>query len=97
MAEDSENAMAGAIGEGAEEVAAPEVETPATFLTKLAQTLKGTDGVDTDLASILTDHLLTVGPHANAVANAKTAIVKLAAKRAAPEVTAPDEVAVANG
>ncbi|OIS94215.1 hypothetical protein [Brucella cytisi] len=93
MAEDDQQvAMALAIADGAEEVATPEVETPATFLIKLAETLKGTEGVDADLAGVLTDNVLTVGPHANAVAHAKAAIVKLAAKRAAPE-----EEAVANG
>lgn len=98
MAEDDQQvAMADAIADGAEEVATPEVETPATFLAKLAETLKGTEGVDADLADILTDNLFTVRPHANAVANAKAAIVKLAFKRAAPEETAPEEEAVANG
>jgi hypothetical protein len=98
MAEDDQHvAMAETIADGAEEVATPEVETPATFLTKLAEALKKTEGVDADLAEILTDNLLTVGPHANAVANAKAAIVKLAAKRAVPEETAPEEEAVANG
>jgi hypothetical protein len=93
MAEDDQQVeMAEAIADDAEQVATLEVETPDTFLTKLAETLKGTEGVDADLASILTDNLLTVGPHANAVANAKAAIVKLAAKRAAPR-----EEAVVNG
>lgn len=98
MAEDDQQvAMAEAIADGAEEVVTPEVETSTTFLTKLAETLKGTEGVDADLAGILTDNLLTVGPQANAVANAKAAIVKLAAKRVAPEETAPEEEPVANG
>ena len=98
MAEDDQQvAMAEAIADGAEEVATSEVETPATFLAKVAETLKEAEGVDADLAGILTDNLLTVEPHANAVANAKAAIVKLAAKRAAPEETASEEEAVANG
>lgn len=95
--DDQQVAMAEVIADGAEEVATPEVETPATFLTKLADTLKGTEGVDSDLAGILTDNLLIVGPHANVVANAKAAIVKLAAKRATPEETTSEEEAVANG
>ncbi|AXU18058.1 hypothetical protein C7W88_01685 [Novosphingobium sp. THN1] len=90
--DDQQVALAEAIADGVEQVTTPEVETPETFLTKLAETLKGSQGVDADLASILTDNLLTVGLHANAVANAKAAIVELAAKRAALE-----EEAVANG
>lgn len=68
-------------------LAAPPVEqadTPELFLAILSETLKASDDVDIDLAGILSDHLLTVTPHANAVANAKAAIVALAAKRAAP-------------
>lgn len=71
-------------------LAAPQVEqadTPEVFLATLSETLKSlksSDDVDVDLAGILSDHLLTVTPHANAVGNAKAAIVALAAKRAAP-------------
>ncbi len=68
-------------------LAAPKVEqadTPEKFLTTLSETLKTSDDVDADLAGILSDHLLTVTPHANAVADAKAAIVALAAKRAVP-------------
>lgn len=68
-------------------LAAPQVEqadTPEVFLATLSETLKASDDVDVDLAGILCDHLLSVTPHANAVANAKAAIVALAAKRAAP-------------
>ncbi len=68
-------------------LAAPQVEqahTPGVFLATLSETLKALDHVDVDLAGILSDHLLMVTPHANAVANAKAAIVALAAKRAAP-------------
>ena len=67
-------------------LAAPQVEqadTPVVFLANLSETLKASDDVDVDLAGILSDHLLTVTPHANAVANAKVAIAALAAKRAA--------------
>ena len=74
----------GAIANTAEPADSPEIETPAVFLAKLAGKLKETDGVDGDLAAILTDHLLTADPHADCVVNAKAAIVKLAAKRAAP-------------
>lgn len=60
------------------------VETPGAFLTGVSIVLKASDGIDADLAAIISDHLLTPTPHANAVANAKAAIVTLASKRAAP-------------
>ena len=69
------------------EVAAPEegsVETPDAFLTGVSAALKASDEVDADLAAILSDHLLTVLPHANVIANAKAAILSLATKRTAP-------------
>lgn len=68
-------------------LAAPEtdvLETPEVFLTGVAAALKASDDVDADLAAILTDHLLTVTPHDNVIANAKAAILTLAAERAAP-------------
>ena len=68
-------------------LAKPEVEpteTPDAFLLDTSKALKASVDVDADLASIISDHLLTVTPNANAVANAKVAIVALAAKRAAP-------------
>lgn len=67
-------------------LATPQVEpaeTPDAFLAGVSKALKASADVDADLASILSDQLLTVTPHANAVANAKAAIVALAAKRAA--------------
>jgi hypothetical protein len=67
--------------------AAPEenlVETPERFLTGVSAALKASGEVDADLAAILSDHLLTVMPHADVIANAKAAILMLAAKRAAP-------------
>ena len=71
------------------------LETPDTFLKNLGERLKAKDGiVDTDLAAILTTHILKADPAANAVAVAREAIVKLASGRAnRPEV----EVEVANG
>lgn len=66
--------------------AAPEedlVEAPEAFLTGLFTALKASDDIDSDLAAILADHLLTVTPHPNVVINAKAAILALAAKRAA--------------
>lgn len=68
-------------------IAAPEtdvVETPEVFLTGVAAALKASDDVDADLAAILTDHLLTVTPHDNVIANAKAAILTLTAERAIP-------------
>lgn len=68
-------------------VAAPEedlVKTPEAFLTDASAALKALEEVDADLAAILSDHLLTVTPDANVIANAKAAILALAAKRAAP-------------
>jgi hypothetical protein len=58
-------------------------DTPGVFLATLSETLMKLPGVDVELAGILSDHLLKVTPHANAVANSKAAIVALAAKRAA--------------
>lgn len=59
------------------------LETPEAFLTGVSADLKTLNDVDADLATILSDHLLTVTPHANVVVNAKAAILALAAKRAA--------------
>jgi hypothetical protein len=67
-------------------LALPEVEpaeTPDAFPAVLSTTVNESVDVDTDPANILCDHLLTVTPQSNAVANAKVAIVALAAKRAA--------------
>lgn len=86
--------VAGVAEDDAEAAPAEQPDTPTTFLTKLSGTLKGTDGIDDDLAGILIDHLLTVAPHANAVANAKAAIVALSAQRAA---LAPPEGEAVNG
>jgi len=60
------------------------VETPETFLVGVAAALKASEDVDADLAAILSDHLLTVTPHDNVIANAKAAILTLAAARATP-------------
>ncbi|NKX16670.1 hypothetical protein HGG75_17650 [Ochrobactrum pseudogrignonense] len=56
------------------------------------ESLKAKEGVDTDLAGILTTHILKAAPAPNAVVQAKDAIVKLAAERANPP-----KVEVANG
>ncbi|MBS1000139.1 hypothetical protein JK169_03765 [Acetobacter persici] len=74
-------------------LAGPEMdvlETPDAFLTGVAAALNASDDVDADLAAILTDHLLTVMPHENVIANAKAAILMLAAERAATAEEAAD-------
>ncbi len=68
------------------------LETPDAFLKVLGESLKAKEGVDTDLAAILTTHILKAAPAPNAVVQAKDAIVKLAAERANPP-----KVEVANG
>lgn len=70
------------------EIGQPEVEpveTPEVFLAGVSKDLKASADVDADLARIISGHLLTSTPHADAVANAKAAIVSLASKRAAPD------------
>lgn len=59
------------------------VEEPGAFLTGVSAALKAMDDVDDELAAILSNHLLTATPHANVIANAKAAILALAAKRVA--------------
>lgn len=68
------------------------LETPDAYLQALGESLKAKEGVDADLASILTTHILKAGPAPNAVAQAKEAIVKLAVERANPP-----KVEVVNG
>ncbi len=63
---------------------AEKADTAEVFLANLSEMLKASDGVDADLATVLTDHLLTIMPQANAVADARSAIVAIASKRAAP-------------
>lgn len=67
-------------------------ETPDAFLNALGEGLKAKEGVDTDLAAILTTHILKATPALNAVTQAKDAIVKLASERADPP-----KVEVVNG
>ena len=58
------------------------LETPDAFLKALGESIRSKEGIDTDLATILTMHILTADPALNAVAEAKDAIVKLASERA---------------
>ena len=74
------------------EADAKPLETPDAFLKALGDSLKAKEGVDAELAGILTTHILKAAPAQNAVAQAKDAIVKLAAERANPP-----EADVANG
>jgi|GEM_PF-5682402 len=59
-----------------------ERETPDTFLNALGESLTGYDCIDMDLAVILTTHILKAAPAANAVAEARDAILRLATERA---------------
>ncbi|MCW5300539.1 hypothetical protein DXT88_20420 [Herbaspirillum lusitanum] len=59
------------------------IETPAAFLEALGETLSGKAKIDVGLADILKIHVLKTKPAQNAVTQAKTAILKLAAERAA--------------
>lgn len=59
-------------------------ESPEVFLTTLGESLTQREGVDADLADILKTHILKAAPAQNAVAQAKDAILKLAAERANP-------------
>jgi hydroxymethylpyrimidine/phosphomethylpyrimidine kinase len=63
---------------------ANQLETPDAFLKALGESLRAKEGVDTDLAAILTAHILKGAPAPNAIAQAKDAIVKLASERADP-------------
>lgn len=60
------------------------VETPDAFLASLVDSLSSKEGIDASLVDILKTHLLNTDPAEDAVAQAKTAIVKLADERAAP-------------
>ncbi|WP_316206874.1 MULTISPECIES: hypothetical protein [unclassified Bradyrhizobium] len=59
-------------------------DTPDEFLMTLGESLTQREGVDVGLANILRTHILKVAPAQNAVAQAKDAILKLAAERANP-------------
>ena len=80
------------IGDSTMDDEAKPLETPDAFLSALGESLKAKGDVDADLAAILTEHILKAVPALNAVAQAKDAIVKLAAERANPS-----KVEVANG
>lgn len=60
------------------------IETVDEFLKTLGTKLEETEGVDVDLAVILTTHILKAAPTQNAVLQAKNAITNLAIQRANP-------------
>lgn len=66
-------------------------QTPSQFLANAVKELKLGKGVDQGLADILARHILTANPDEKAVANAKAAIISLAAARAQPASAATDE------
>ena len=59
-------------------------ESPGEFLVNLGRELCEQDGADVGLAEILSAHLLTAEPTADAVSKANAAILELARIRAAP-------------
>ena len=60
------------------------LDTTDALLNAIGANLISKEGVDADLAAILTTHLIKAAPAANAVAQAKEAIVALATERANP-------------
>ncbi len=62
---------------------AQETDSPEAFLAKLGTALGAQPGADAELATILAAYLIKAVSAQNAVASAKDAILKLAARRAA--------------
>jgi hypothetical protein len=58
---------------------------PVTFLAELGRALNAREGVDPELASLLSQHLLTATPEEDCVGQTLRAITNLAAKRVAPK------------
>ncbi|OAF16554.1 hypothetical protein AYJ54_05200 [Bradyrhizobium centrolobii] len=58
-------------------------DSTAVFIEELGLHLSKQDGVDPELANIISTHLLQVAPAQDVVSLTKAAIVKLAAQRAA--------------
>lgn len=56
---------------------------PVTFLAELGRALSAREGVDPELASLVSQHLLTAAPEEDCVGQTLRAITELAAKRAA--------------
>ncbi len=66
-------------------------ESTNLFLNRLADALTSHEALDSDLAGILAAHILSSDPAADAVSQAKTAILKLAEGRAANARKATDD------
>jgi len=60
------------------------VESPAAFLVGLGKALKASQEMDADLASIVSQHILTATPAEDCMEQAMIAIIALAATRATP-------------
>jgi hypothetical protein len=60
-------------------------DTPEDFLSNLGESLQKEEGIDVHLTEILRKHILITAPAKDAVAAAKSAIVKLAESRAKPQ------------
>lgn len=57
-------------------------ETPASFLAELGKTLEAREMLDAELATIISQHILTATPVEDSVAQAMKAIIALAEERA---------------
>jgi hypothetical protein len=64
---------------------------PVTFLAELGRALNAREGVDQELASLLSQHLLTATPEEDCVGRTLRAITNLAAERVAPKEEETDE------
>lgn len=60
-------------------------KSPAAFLVAVGDALKAQEGVDADLAAIVSKHIITAAPAEQCVFHALKEIVALATKRASPE------------
>lgn len=65
-------------------------ETPTAFLARLGTALKTREGVDADLAEVVSEHLLTVSPTKDCVEQALAAITRLASERTSPPKESAD-------
>jgi hypothetical protein len=59
--------------------------TPAAFLSELGNALKSREGVDADLAKLISRHILTAAPDQKCVEEASKAMATLADARAVAE------------